>query len=408
EVKAHWSTGKVGMIGASYNGTLALAAATTGVDGLEAIIPIAPVTSWYNYYRSNGLVRSPGGYIGEDMDVLFDGIHSGDKQNRASNSKYVRDSILVPGQDRVTGDYNSFWESRNYLLQMDSMKAAMFMVHSFNDWNVMAEHSYNAYRVAKRMGLPVKLYYGLGGHGVPPPFELMNLWFTKYLHGVENDIEKSVEVLIERPGFRSAVGYTAFPDEKAEKVALYFSPIKNSPSILALHNSKTATFESFVDDYHVPAEELILAKSSHNRLLYLSSELNNSLRISGSPSVLLSIKLSASKGNVSVYLVAVKEQPDGKRSYTLLTRGWADPENYKSIAETARLDSNTFYDLKFDLVPTDKIIEANHKIGLLIFSSDKDFTLQPKPGTKFTIDLMNSSFTLPVVGGIESFEQAIK
>ncbi|MCU0708822.1 MAG: Xaa-Pro dipeptidyl-peptidase, partial [Pirellula sp.] len=33
-VEATWSTGKVGMIGTSYNGTLCLAAATTGVEGL--------------------------------------------------------------------------------------------------------------------------------------------------------------------------------------------------------------------------------------------------------------------------------------------------------------------------------------------------------------------------------------
>lgn len=37
-----WSTGKVGMTGTSYNGTLPIAAASTGVDGLEAIIPVAP------------------------------------------------------------------------------------------------------------------------------------------------------------------------------------------------------------------------------------------------------------------------------------------------------------------------------------------------------------------------------
>ncbi len=47
------------MTGTSYNGTIPLAAATTGVKGLEAIIPIAPNTSYYHYYRSNGLVRSP-------------------------------------------------------------------------------------------------------------------------------------------------------------------------------------------------------------------------------------------------------------------------------------------------------------------------------------------------------------
>ena len=58
-VSAYWSTGKVGMTGTSYNGTLPLAAATTCVQGLEAIIPIAPNTSYYHYYRSNRFVRSP-------------------------------------------------------------------------------------------------------------------------------------------------------------------------------------------------------------------------------------------------------------------------------------------------------------------------------------------------------------
>ena len=55
KVSAFWSTGKVGMTGTSYNGTIPLAAATTGVDGLEAIIPIAPNTSYYHY---TGLGRS--------------------------------------------------------------------------------------------------------------------------------------------------------------------------------------------------------------------------------------------------------------------------------------------------------------------------------------------------------------
>ncbi len=58
EVKAYWTTGKVGMIGTSYNGTIPFAAATTGVEGLEAIIPCAN-TSYYHYYRSNGSCGAP-------------------------------------------------------------------------------------------------------------------------------------------------------------------------------------------------------------------------------------------------------------------------------------------------------------------------------------------------------------
>src|SRR5690606_34131080 len=91
EVTADWSTGKVGMTGTSYNGTLPLAAATTGVEGLEAIIPIAPNTSYYHYYRENGLVVHPGGWLGEDIDFLYAFIASADPQRRPYCNATTRD-----------------------------------------------------------------------------------------------------------------------------------------------------------------------------------------------------------------------------------------------------------------------------------------------------------------------------
>ncbi|MGH7524396.1 MAG: CocE/NonD family hydrolase, partial [Gemmatimonadales bacterium] len=102
EVKAtSWTTGKVGMIGGSYEGTLPLAAATTGVKGLEVVIPVSPNTSYYHYYRTNGLVRSPGGYLGEDVDVLYDFIASGDTAGRANCDRIWKNGIFAgsKGQD---------------------------------------------------------------------------------------------------------------------------------------------------------------------------------------------------------------------------------------------------------------------------------------------------------------------
>src|SRR5688572_19622552 len=110
EVRATWSTGKVGMIGVSYEGTLPLAAATTGVEGLEVVIPIAPNTSYYHYYRANGLVRSPGGYLGEDVDVLYDFVASGDTATRATCERLWKDGVFATGLSRTTGDYSDFWE----------------------------------------------------------------------------------------------------------------------------------------------------------------------------------------------------------------------------------------------------------------------------------------------------------
>jgi X-Pro dipeptidyl-peptidase len=68
----------------------------------------------------------------------------------------------------------------------------------------------------------------------------------------------------------------------------------------------------------------------------------------------------------------------------------------------------TFYEVSFDLQPDDQIIPAGQQIGLLIFSSDPEYTLLPKPGTKLTIDLDGTVLTLPVVGGEGAVEKSVK
>ena len=103
------------MTGTSYNGTIPLAAAVTGVHGLEAIIPVAPNTSYYHYYRSNGLVRHPGGWLGEDIDFLYDFVNSGDPARRDDCNALYRDGEFARGRDRAHGDYNDFWATRDLL-----------------------------------------------------------------------------------------------------------------------------------------------------------------------------------------------------------------------------------------------------------------------------------------------------
>ncbi|MDF1571454.1 MAG: CocE/NonD family hydrolase [Bacteroidales bacterium] len=214
------------MTGTSYNGTLPLAAATTGVEGLEAIIPVAPNTSYYHYYRSNGLIRHPGGWMGEDIDVLYDFIHSGDETKRVYNNTVVRDKELIEGMDRITGDWNEFWAGRDYLLDMEQMKAALLMSHGFNDWNVMPIHSYRIYRAAKEKGIPAKIFYHQEGHGGPPPLWLMNKWFTRYLHGVENGVEDLPDAWIVREDDDRSdpTPYEDFPNPVSEPVAFFLSP----------------------------------------------------------------------------------------------------------------------------------------------------------------------------------------
>lgn len=410
EVKAYWATGKVGMTGTSYNGTLPLAAATTGVEGLEAIIPIAPNTSYYHYYRANGLVRSPGGYLGEDIDVLYDFIHSGAEDKRSHNNRVVRDTEMKKGIDRVTGDYNDFWAGRDYLNQMDGMKAALLMSHGFNDWNVMPEHSYRIYAKAKEMGLPTQVYYHQNGHGGPPPMKMMNRWFTHYLHGVDNGVENDAEAWIvrERDDRQEPTAYDDYPNPEAADVTLYPSAGAPGHGALGLVQTRTMKQETFTDNYSFKAEALAGAEITEHRLMYVSPTLTEDVHISGTPKV--TIRMAADKGraNLSAYLVSLPWE-EGRRTVitdNLITRSWADPRNHKDLRKEEDLKPGQFVDVSFDLMPDDQVIRAGQQIGLMIFSSDKEFTLWPEPGTQLTVDLSGTSVTLPVVGGKKALKTA--
>jgi len=410
-VVAYWSTGKVGMTGTSYNGTLPLAAATTGVEGLEAIIPIAPNTSYYHYYRSNGLVRSPGGYLGEDIDVLYDFIHSGDESKRAFNNKTIRDTEMKNGMDRITGDYNNFWAGRDYLNQMKPMKAALLMAHGFNDWNVMPEHSYRISKRAKEMGIPTQIYYHQNGHGGPPPMKMMNRWFTRYLHGIENGVENDAKAWIvrENDSRQYPTAYKDYPNPEATPVALYINAGTSSYGRLSLENSSSKGQETFSDNASFSATSLAQSSSSNHRLLYVSDILKEDLHISGLASITIKAASSKPAVNLSVYLVSLpwNKNKGAKITENIITRGWADLQNNSSLSKSSPLIPGKFYKMTFDFQPDDQIIKKGQQIGLMLFSSDSEYTLLPKPGTELTIDLKETMITLPIVGGENAFKKAV-
>jgi X-Pro dipeptidyl-peptidase len=459
EVKAtSWSTGKVGMIGTSYEGTLPLAAATTGVQGLEVVVPVAPNTSYYHYYRSNGLVRSPGGYLGEDVDVLYDFVASGDSLGRANCDKLWKNGIFAQGQDRLTGDYNDFWAKRDLLPFVKNIKAAVFLAHGLNDYNVVPEHAVRIYDEMKARGMPVWMYLHQGGHGGGPPADMLNRWFSHYLYGVNNGAEKDAPVWIVhdvnsqepramaaaaaaaaeaarggrgadsapaagrgrgrgRGMFTPPTPFASFPVPGSVPVA--FRPTGGGTGIadLSLTAAKSGT-DKLVDDVAVSGSAAAMAEQSTNRLLYATPTFSDTVHISGTPKVTLRVASSAKAANLSVWLVMLPFDSTRAGSSSragVITRGWADIQNYRSLtkggnynamARGEALTPGKFYDLTFDLQPTDEFVPPGKRMAVMIMSSDREFTLWPRAGTELTIDLARSSFSIPIVGGTAALSKA--
>lgn len=413
EVQATWSTGRVGMTGTSFNGTLPVAVATTGVKGLEAIIPVSPNNSYYRYYRANGLVRSPGGYLGEDVDVLYDYVQSGNPATRAVCNQRVRDEVINKGIDRRTGDLNDFWVNRDYIEQAKGIRAAMLTAHGFNDWNVMPSHTSLMADAVRANGVPVQMYWHQGGHGGEPPLAMMNKWFTRYLLGVANGVENDPRSYVVREGAnrQAPTPYAAFPHPTAAPVVVY--PVKGGNAVGGLAFARMAGQgqEMLTDNVQLSGAQLALAASSPNRLLYALPELKAPVHLSGTARVSVRVASSKAAANLSVWLVELPwpstasgpMNPNG-----IITRGWADPQNAKSLRVSEPLVPGQSVTVTFDLEPDDQIVPAGKRIGLMIMSSDKDFTLWPAPGTVLTVDLDGTTLTLPVVGGKEALVRAVQ
>ncbi len=422
EVKADWCTGKVGMIGTSYNGTLCLAAATTGVDGLECIVPVAPNTSYYHYYRSNGLVRHPGGYMGEDIDVLYDFIHSGYDASRNFCDCNIRDDGMLKNFDRTNGDYNEFWKSRDYIHQLDKMKAALLMAHAFNDWNVMPEHSYRIYQAAQKKGLPCKIYYHQGGHGGQPPVQLLNQWFSHFLYGQDNKVMDLPNAWIVREGKRNSKpeSYSDFPNPDAKVVT--FKPQGQgkrigqlTPALMANEDPASGNspadsqrLDDVIDNFSFSVPQLIQAEWSNHRLLYATPKLTAPLHLSGLPRIKLRIACDRPTACLSVWLVSLPWTNSERITDDVITRGWADPANADSIWKEKPMIPGQFRDVEFELQPDDQILQPGEQIGLVLVSSDRDFTLWPEPGTQLQFQIDQCQLDLPIVGGLEAYTKAIE
>ena len=190
EVSAYWHNGNSAMMGTSYNGTLPIAAASTGVEGLKAIVPISAISDWYDYYRANGMTRAPGGFQGEDLDVLSEYIYSrNDDPQRTICWPAIQDVAVK--QDRASGNRSAFWDERNYMpgVRAGKVKAASLIAHGNGDNNVMTKNAVQYYEELKKQGIPRQFYFHQGGHGGAPPDVLINRWFSRYLYGVQNGVE---------------------------------------------------------------------------------------------------------------------------------------------------------------------------------------------------------------------------
>lgn len=406
EVKASWTTGATGMIGTSYVGTLPIGAASLGVDGLKAIVPIAGVSSYYDHRRSSGAVINSFPMTGTDPDTLFDNILS---RKYPEACAWMR-ARMVDGADRRTGDYNAYWDERNYVKDAAQFKTAVLISHGLNDFNVKPRHAARLWAALRAHDVPAKIWWNQGGHGDRANSarqaewrDMLNRFWTAHLFGVKNGVMDGPKAVVEREN-NEWVEYADWPAPGAREVEVRFAPgAPNAIGGLGIDRPDAAVTESITDDASIDANVLVAAPDSPNRLVYQTPPLSAPVHVSGVPAVTLRLAFDKPAANVSAMLVDYRA---GAAPF-IVTRGWADPQNRESISRTTPVVPGTAYTMTFELQPHDYVFPAGSRLGLVLMSSDRLFTLRPPPGTRLTVYPGSSLLRLPVVGGETALSSSI-
>jgi X-Pro dipeptidyl-peptidase len=430
-----WSTGSVAMIGQSYNGTLPQAVATTGVPGLKTIVPIAAISSWYDYYRANGGVVAPGTFQGEDLDVLAKFVYT--RADREICKQTIAD--LEAGQDRVTGDYSRLWDERNYLNDVKNVRASVFAVHGVNDWNVKTKHFAQWWQALAKYDVPRKLWLHQAAHATPFRWRAeewlrqLHHWFDHWLHGIQNGIMREPGVDVERaPGVWERHG--EWPEAGTKTVALHLNPAAGAgsggqPGELGATPRRGAA-EAFVDQKTRTADQLAdnWTAADPNRLVYLTPALTRPIRVNGTPEVSVRAALDGRSPFLTALLVdyGTDTRPTGALRSTgesfcygpgvtgdtgcttrtthvtatapfkIVTRGWLDVRNRHDPGRTEPITPGKMYSFRWDMQPNDYVFKAGHRIGVVVLSTDFDYTLRYPAGTKVEVKTGVSEVRLPI------------
>lgn len=447
-IDATWSNHLVAMTGRSYLGTLATAAATTGVEGLKTIICEAGISSWYDYYRENGLVIAPGGFQGEDADVLAEETFSRELQagdyHRIKPKWQAQLKQISQGQDRQTGNYNDFWHARNYRQHADHIKADVMIIHGLNDWNVKPRNAEKLWRKLEQLPITKKLILHQGPHIYINNFrsldftDMVNLWLSHELYGIDNQADTILPNVVIQDNTTPETWH------RFDNWGASSNPVKHyylNDTGLDTHPSQTATqqfsdklsssqFAAYIKSPEQWQHDLVRADSpmTGHRLLYPLPQQTEDLILDGCPIVNLSLATDQSIGMISAQLADLGSfkrlqrlpttlegqamdygfhyRKEALRDYQLsehatdfqlITKGHMNLQNRRSLTQVDAITPNEFYQVQIECQPTHYRLTKGHQLALIIYATDMGMTIHGNQDITYSVQLAKSAVEVPTL-----------
>lgn len=425
KVLADWASGLVCTTGKSYLGTMSTALATTGVDGLKVIISESAISSWYDYYRENGLVCSPGGYPGEDLDVLTELTYSrnllaGDYLRHNAHYQDLLDAQSAQ-LDRTFGDYNQFWHDRNYLPHADKVQATCVFTHGLQDWNVKPRHVFNIFNalpdtVEKHAFLHHGEHVYMHNWQSIDFRESMNALLSEKMLGQDNHFTLPTVVWQDNSQPQRWEKLDTFGSDKQVTLAL------GSEERVIDNQYDEADFERYGKQFRTFKKDLFAGKANS---ICLDFPVEDSWRINGQMTLHLKVKSSVNKGILSAQVLdygekkrfkdlpavlglhaidnghnfsreALKELPFTKTPERVITKGLMNLQNRTDLMTIEDVTADKWMCFDLTLQPSLYQLEKGDTLRVLLYTTDFEHTIRDNSKYHLTVDLSQSYLHLPI------------
>ncbi|MFF4716167.1 Xaa-Pro dipeptidyl-peptidase [Streptomyces eurythermus] len=438
-VRAGWTNGRTGMIGKSWDGTIANGVAATGVKGLRTIVPISAISSWYDYYFAQGAALYDGG-----PDQLADRVESAGA--RAHCAAVQR--RLAEGSPR-NGDRTPLWTERDYVKDAAKVRASVFAVHGMQDLNVRTQHLGPWWDSLARHGVRRKIWLSQTGHVDPFDFrrgawvDTLHRWFDHELLGYDNGIDREPMADVERHPDQW-VTTPVWPPAGTRATVLHPAPGRQAGvGTLGLRRAHGSAV--FTDDPRLGETDWAahVTAATPEKAGFLTAPLSRAFRLAGSAEVTVTATPTTSSAHLSAVLADIG--PDTIRDYadpaegittlaertcwgestagdsacyketrakaaavgyTVVSRGWADLGHHASATKGVPLTPGRAYTMTLRLGATDHVVPAGHRLALIIAGTDKDLLEPPSTRPALTVDLSRTTAKVPLVGGPGAFARA--
>ena len=323
--------------------------------------------------------------------------------------------------DRTSGDYNQFWQDRNYLPHAHKIKAHVVYTHGLQDWNVKPNQVYYIFNALPEE-IQKHIFLHQGQHVYMHNWqsidfrESMNALLSKELLGLQNHFQLPTIIWQDNSQVQTWKKLNNFGSHQTRQFSL-----GQEKKIIDNHYP-SSDFKRYSDDYHAFKHDLFLKKANE---IAIDLPIQEDMLVNGQIKLNLTLKSSSNKGLLSAQVLdygqkkrfsdlptilehnsidngqnfsreALRELPFKKAPYRIITKGVLNLQNRTDLLTIEDIFPNKWMTITFNLQASLYQLQKGDSLRIVLYTTDFEQTVRDNSNYILVVDLAKSTIEIPI------------